>query len=120
MDISRKRFVETAVGGSALLLFHGCGGGGSYSGAPAPAPAPSGGCAPVIAGNHPQPHVLVIAASDLNLTVDKTYDIQGSADHAHSVTFSAAQLAQLKAGTMVDVTSTQTNAHTHLVSVTCM
>ena len=119
MDISRKRFVESVVGGSALLLFHGCGGGGSYGGS-TPMAAPASGCAPVIAGNHPQPHVLVIPLSDLDLTAAKTYDIQGSADHAHSVTFSAAQLAQLKAGSMVTVTSTETLSHTHAVGVTCV
>ena len=125
MEISRKRFVETIAGGSALLLFHGCGGGGSsYGGAPAPAPAPSpapaSSCSPNIAANHPQPHALVIPASDLDLTSAKTYDIQGAADHSHTVTFSAAQLAQLKAGTMVTVTSTTTFGHEHQVSVTCV
>ena len=123
MEISRKRFVETVAGGSALLLFHGCGGGGSsYGGAPAPspapAPAPASGCTPDILGNHG--HVLAIPTSDLDLTTAKTYDIHGTADHTHSVTFSAAQLAQLKAGTSVTVTSTTTFGHEHQVSVTCV
>ena len=119
MEMSRKRFVETMVGGSALLLFHGCGGGGGYNGG-TPNPTPTSGCAPNIADNHPQPHVLTIPLSDLDSTTAKTYDIQGNADHSHNVTFSAAQLAQLKAGTMVSVTSTMTFSHTHVVSVTCM
>jgi predicted esterase len=123
MEISRKRFVETMAGGSALLLFHGCGGGGSsYGGAPAPAPAPSpapaSGCSPDILGNHG--HVLTIPQSDLDLTTAKTYDIHGTANHTHSVTFSAAQLAQLKAGTTVTVTSTTAEGHEHQVSVTCV
>jgi hypothetical protein len=121
MEISRKRFVETMAGGSALLLFHGCGGGGSsYGGAPAPSPAPASGCSPNIAANHPQPHALLIPVTDLDSTTAKTYDIQGAADHSHTVTFSAAQLAQLKAGTMVTVTSTTTLGHEHQVSVTCV
>jgi hypothetical protein len=120
MDISRKRFVKTMFSGSAVLLFTSCGGGGSYNGSPAPAPAPAGNsCNPAqIAGNHG--HELVIPLSDLDSAIAKTYDIHGTADHTHSVTFSAVQLAQLKAGTMVTVTSTETELHTHAVSVTCM
>jgi hypothetical protein len=117
MDISRKRFVETMVGGSALLLFHGCGGGGSYGGG-MPNPMPASGCTPMIADNHG--HVLVIALTDLDSTTPKTYDIHGSADHTHSVSFTVAQLGQLKAGSMVTVTSTQTLSHTHAISVSCM
>jgi hypothetical protein len=119
MDISRKRFVGTLVGGSALLLFHGCGGGGSYNGNAAP-PVQANGCTPNILDNHPQPHVLVISLSDLDSTTAKTYDIMGAADHTHSVTFSVAQLGQLKAGTMVSVTSTVTLAHSHPINVTCV
>ncbi|HET7528436.1 MAG TPA: hypothetical protein VFK10_21030, partial [Burkholderiaceae bacterium] len=107
MDVTRKRFVETMASGSVVLLFTSCGGGGSgYNGAPAPAPAPApaNSCSPAtISDNHPQPHALVIAKSDLDSTTAKTYDIQGSADHTHSVTFSAAQLAQLKQGMTVAV-----------------
>jgi hypothetical protein len=125
MDISRKRFVETLASGSALLLFSSCGGGGSYNGgtpaaAPAPAPAPnSTSCSPAtISDNHN--HALVIAKSDLDSTTAMTYDIHGTADHTHSVTFSVAQLGQLKQGATVSVTSTTTFAHDHQVSVTCV
>jgi hypothetical protein len=117
MDVSRKRFVETVVAGSALLLFHGCGGGGSYNGG-APNPMGASGCFPDILGNHG--HLLTIALTDLDSTTAKTYDIHGSADHTHSVTFSAAQLAQLKAGNLVTVTSSETLAHTHVVNVSCI
>ena len=121
MDISRKRFVEAMASGSAVLLFTSCGGGGSYNGgAPAPAPAPNGtSCSPaVISDNHG--HALVIAKSDLDSSSPMTYDIHGTADHTHSVTFSAAQLAQLKAGTTVSVSSSVTLSHDHTVSVSCM
>lgn len=121
MDISRKQFVETMVSGSALLLLSSCGGGGSYNGGAAPAPSPmqSNSCNPAqIADNHG--HSLIIPLSDLDSTTAKTYDIHGSADHTHTVTLSATQLAQLKAGAMVAVTSTETLAHTHLVSITCV
>lgn len=121
MDITRKRFIETMASGSAVLLFTSCGGGSSYNGGtPAPAPAPNGtSCSPaVISDNHG--HVLVIAKSDLDSTSAMTYDIHGTADHTHNVTFSAAQLAQLKAGMTVSVSSTVTLSHDHTVTVTCM
>src|SRR4249920_2960601 len=91
MDISRKRFVEAMFSGSAVLLFTSCGGGGGYNGgtpSPAPAPAPTGNsCNPAqIADNHG--HELVIPLTDLDSATAKTYDIHGSADHTHSVTFS--------------------------------
>jgi len=120
MDITRKRFVETMASGSVVLLFTSCGGGG-YNGTPAAAPAPgptATSCSPAqISGNHG--HELVIPKSDLDSTTAMTYDIHGTADHTHSVTFSAAQLAQLKQGMTVTVTSTTTLAHNHDVSVSC-
>ncbi len=111
MAITRKVFLLQLASGGWLLS--GCGGGGSDS-----APTASGaGCAAAIAGNHG--HVLAIGAADLNSVVDITYDIHGSADHTHSVTFTAAQLALLKAGTSVNVTTTTTNAHNHAIGERC-
>ena len=112
MTISRKAFlVQLAGGGWALAS---CGGGGDSP----PAPPPAGtGCVATITGNHG--HVLAISAADLNSLADITYDILGSADHTHSVTFTAAQLAQLKAGNSVSVTTTTTLAHNHAISERC-
>jgi len=117
MSITRKMFLVQLAGGAWALGGAGCGGGGD---APAPAPPPppqGGGCVATIAGNHG--HVLAIPAADLNSAVAMTYDIAGSADHTHSVTFSAAQLAQLKAGSTVSVTTTTTLSHNHAISEQC-
>ena len=70
-----------------------------------------------ISGNHG--HSLSIAAADLDSTTAKTYSIQGAATHDHLVTLSPAQLATLKAGGSVTVTSTTTLAHDHAVTITC-
>jgi len=117
--ITRKAFLVQLVGGGWVLT--GCGGGG-YS-APAAAPG-SVVCAATIAGNHN--HLLTIPAADLNSTQQMSYDITYLADHSHTVTFTAAQLAQLKAGTMVQVTSTATTVasatqppHSHAISEVC-
>ena len=66
MNVSRKRFLQTMAGGSAVLLFHGCGGGGSdYGGnAPAPAPPAANTCnASTITLNHG--HALQIARAEV-------------------------------------------------------
>src|SRR5262245_10934081 len=100
MDMSRKSFVETLAGGSALLLVGSCGGGGySSSGT-----TQTSSCGATIAANHG--HALTVPVADLDSPTAKTYDIMGSnTTHTHTVTFSPAQLQQLKAGNVVTVTS---------------
>jgi hypothetical protein len=125
VGITRKAFLVQLVGGGWVLA--GCGGGGGYGGGSAAAPAPStgAGCSATITGNHG--HTLTIPVADLNSTVDMTYDIMGAADHAHSVTFSAMDLYNLKFGYTVAVTSTMsvasamtpTPAHSHAIGEHC-
>jgi hypothetical protein len=116
-SVTRKAFLlqlVQGVGGGWMLAA--CGGGGSY----APPPAGGGGgagCNATIAGNHG--HVLAIPAADLNSAADMIYDIMGTATHTHSVTFTAAMLASLKAGNMVNATTTTTLAHNHAISELC-
>jgi hypothetical protein len=113
--LTRKAFLVQLAGGGWALS--GCGGGDS-GGAPAPAPSPQNTCSSTnITANHG--HVLVIPRADLDSTTSRTYDIQGSSAHSHSVTFSATQLAQLKTGQPVTVTSSL-NGHTHDVSGPCV
>ena len=131
MTMTRQGFLGAAAGSTVMLFLQACGGGGSdYSGSPAPAPGPAPAPAPgpapqscgssggAIAGNHG--HVLVIAAADLDSTTDKTYNITGTASHAHSVTFTPAQLQSLKAGQAVTVTSTIGAQHDHEVTASCV
>ena len=124
---SRKLFLTQLASGSFILALHGCGGGGD-SAAPAPAPAPSPAPsppppAPAICGaftfsaNHG--HTLSIARTDLDSTVARTYSIAGSAGHNHQVTLSTTQLAQLKAGMAVSVTSTFDSGHSHQMGGGC-
>jgi hypothetical protein len=114
-SVTRKAFLVQlvqGVGGSWMLAA--CGGGSSDM----PPAASGAGCSASIAGNHG--HVLSIATADLDSAVDITYDIHGTANHTHSVTFTAAMLASLKAGNTVNVTSTTTLAHNHAISEHCM
>jgi hypothetical protein len=115
--ITRKTFVARlaawAGGGSALWLA-GCGGGGGDDSA---MPGLSACAATEITGNHG--HQLSIAPADLDSPTAMTYGIRGAADHDHLVTFSADQLARLKSGQSVTVTSTVTFGHSHAVTEAC-
>jgi hypothetical protein len=114
--VTRKTFLAQMAGGTWLLALGGCGGGGSYSSGN-PQPTGAGCSATAIVGNHG--HTLAIPTADLTSATAMTYNIQGAADHNHQVTFSPAQLAQLKAGQAVSVTSTVTLSHSHDVTEMC-
>jgi hypothetical protein len=115
--MTRKAFCGALAGSTVALLFQGCGGGGGDAGAPAPAPG-AAECTDTIAANHG--HTLVIAKVDLDSATDKVYNIQGAADHNHTVTLTVAQLRTLKAGTSLGVTTSTANAHDHSVTILCM
>jgi hypothetical protein len=87
---------------------------------PPPTPAPPGplGCGAVsISANHG--HTLIIPVTDLDSTVSLAYDITGTADHAHTIVLTPAQLQQIKAKTAVQVGSSTNFAHFHEVVVNC-
>jgi hypothetical protein len=77
----------------------------------------TGNCAAEISGNHG--HALTVPIADLDSTTDKTYSIQGDADHSHLVTFSVAALADLKAGRVVSLLTTVTLGHQHGITENC-
>ena len=134
--LSRRHFFEPALGTVMLLILPGCGGGGDTSiadaaaalGATPPAATPPAATPPPTPAvtscgaqfdfNHG--HVLVIQNADLDSPTAMSYDITGNADHGHSVTFSPAQLASLKAGASVTVTSTTSFFHQHVLTVSCV
>ena len=134
--LSRRHFFEPALGTVMLLILPGCGGGGDTSiadaaaalGATPPAATPPAATPPPTPAvtscgaqfdfNHG--HVLVIQKADLDSPTAMSYDITGNADHGHSVTFSPAQLAALKAGASVTVTSTTSFFHQHVLTVSCV
>jgi hypothetical protein len=121
-SITRKQFLGRLAGGTVVVLLDGCGGGDDYGGmapapSPGPAPPPAACAAAGITANHG--HTLSFQKTDLDSMTDKTYSIAGSAGHVHTITLNTTQLAQLKAGSMVTVTSTVTDAHSHDVTVSC-
>lgn len=116
MAISRKAFLGTAAGGMVLLLLEACGGGGDDNSPPAAAGS-CGSSGGAIGGNHG--HVLSIPRADLDSTTNRTYNITGSANHPHTVTFTPAQLQALKAGQNVTVVSSTDASHEHTVTASC-
>ncbi len=116
MTISRKQFLGATTAGTVLLWLQGCGGGGDDDNNPPPAQS-CGATGAAIAGNHG--HALSIARADLDSTVNRTYDITGTANHPHSVTFTPVQLQALRAGQSVTVTSSTDAAHEHAVTASC-
>jgi hypothetical protein len=115
MVLTRKMFLVQLVGSGWVLA--GCGGGGGGGSPPTPPPPSGGTCGAGISDNHG--HVLAVPVADVDSPTDKTYDIQGSAAHTHSVTFTAAQLAMLKGGQVVTVSSSVTLGHDHSIAERC-
>ena len=80
-----------------------------------------------IMDNHAHaPHVLVVTSAEIAAGVDKTYSIQGAANHDHMVTITAAQFAMLAAGgadgTVMDTSTIATvagNMHSHVCVIVC-
>lgn len=116
---TRKAFLNQIAGGGFLLLLGGCGGGGS-DGTAAPQDAAETCDRFTFTGNHG--HVLTIPLEDLDADADKTYGVQGTAPHNHALTLTVAQLAELKAGRAISVTTGVggLEPHTHSVSGTCV
>jgi hypothetical protein len=70
-----------------------------------------------IGGNHG--HVLTVSAADVAAGTTRTYDIQGSSLHPHTVTLTAEHFAMLAQNQQVSVRSTTDSGHAHTVTVSC-
>lgn len=70
-----------------------------------------------IAANHG--HTLTVSVADVSAGNEKTYNIAGSAGHAHEVTVTAANFSTLANNQQVVVSSTTENGHTHSVTISC-
>ena len=121
--VSRRQFTAASISalfvGMAVTLID-CGGSGAASTtvtAPTPVPT-SGGTTPssggdvtgVISDNHG--HSAVVTSAQHLAGGDVVLSIQGTADHTHTVTLTAAQVTQIAAKTTVTVPSSITTAYT--------
>lgn len=133
-DVNRKLFLVQILASGIAFKLAGCGGGGDEASAaptPAPGPAPAPGAPPpppppppatnctglTFSANHG--HILTIPAADMTSTVTKTYSVQGTGGHDHQVTLSPGQIAQLRAGGAISVSTTFDAGHAHMMSGGC-
>ncbi len=70
-----------------------------------------------ISANHG--HTLTVSKDDVSSGTEKTYAIQGSASHDHSVTITTANFTALKNNNSIQVDSTSGDGHMHGVTVSC-
>lgn len=113
--MNRREFtVEAAVLllGGATIAISGCGGGGASSptGSSEPPVADSAG---TVSANHG--HAALITAAQLVTGGALELDIQGTSAHAHVVSLTAADIANVRKGVQVQKESTGAS-HTHVVT----
>lgn len=114
MHSTRRQFLHStlSIAGGALILI-------ACEDDPGN-PSPDSGTPPEvlasIGANHG--HVLVVSSADLVAAVEKTYDITGSAGHAHSVTLTADDFETIRASGTLTRQSTTGSAHSHPITFT--
>ena len=75
------------------------------------------GTAVSIGSNHG--HSLIVSKADVQSGAAKTYSIQGTSGHDHSVNLTAGNFTTLKSNANISVTSSNDDGHTHSVQVSC-
>jgi hypothetical protein len=118
--LNRREFTAK----SALALLSGvtitvsaCGGSSSSPSSPSPSPASGSAGTSVIASigaNHG--HTGVITRAELTAGGALMLNIQGSADHPHTVQVTAPEVMQIAGGGRVVKTSSNDDGHTHSVA----
>jgi hypothetical protein len=122
MSLTRKEFLRSVVtvtaGAAGAALVVACGG-DSGSDAATRSCAMNGTTSD-IGSNHG--HVLMVTKDEVNAAVEKSYNITGTATHAHNVTVTVAMFTMLKSNTSVMTTSTGggTDGHTHSITIMCV
>ena len=137
LTLGRREFtVQAALAllSGAAITISGCGGGGGSpttpsnpapgptpapsptpSASPTPSPAPAADKVGAISANHG--HSAVITGPQITAGNALTLNIQGSADHDHTISLTAAQIVQVGAGQRVSVVSTTGQSHDHTVTL---
>lgn len=118
MKMTRRQFLGTAIATTAVAACGGDDGGGADAGGGG-RNCQTNGTTATISANHG--HTITVTAAQIAAGADMTYDITGSGGHTHMVTITAANFATLQSNPngSIMVTSTSGNAHTHSVTVLC-
>ncbi len=118
--VTRREFTAATVmamlaGVVVTITASGCGGGGSSPTSPGSVPTvESGDKQGVISANHG--HIAVIKSAQLTAGGAVTLQIQGTADHNHSVDFSTDDIHAIAGGTRISRDSSTNQGHNHTVT----
>lgn len=124
--MNRKTFIKKTVGAAILAVpaysLLSCSNDDSTDVAPVEDAEASdcldnGANATAISSNHG--HTLSVSKADIDASTDKSYSIQGSSGHNHTITLTAANFTTLKSAKTIQVESSSDNSHRHDVTVTC-
>ena len=64
-------------------------------------------------------HTVTVGATTLNATTSQTLTTSNASNHTHMITLTAANLATLRGGGMVEILSTNNSSHTHTYRISC-
>lgn len=117
-SLTRRRFLEASIlatlSGVAIVIT-GCGrGAGSDPDGSSPNTGSGGSESGAISANHG--HSAILSAARLESGAAVALAIQGSSDHPHEVSLSAAQVNAIAQGSRVSVVSTNVSGHSHTVT----
>ncbi len=123
--MDRKTFIKKTIGALVIAIpaysILSCSGSDDSEPSSPPqgnsADCASNGTSSSIGTNHG--HTLTVSAADVAAGTEKTYNIQGTSDHAHSVTVTAAQFTSLQSNQQISSTSSNDSGHTHSVTISC-
>lgn len=123
--MKRKTFIQKSFGAMLIAIpaysFLGCSssdeGGGEVPEPNANADCLANGTVISIGSNHG--HSLIVSKADVQAGGAKTYSIQGTSGHNHSISLTAANFTSLQNKTSISITSTNDDSHTHSVQVSC-
>jgi len=77
----------------------------------------NGANATAISSNHG--HSLRVSKEDIDASADKTYSIQGTSGHNHTIVVTAANFDTLKTAKTIQIESSRDSSHRHDVTVSC-
>ena len=124
--MNRKTFIKKTTGAVLVTLplygLVGCSNDDSANGDPDLDPAAAdclanGANASAITSNHG--HTLVVAKADIEAGLEKSYAIQGSSGHNHTIVLTTSNFDTLKSTKTLKVESSRDSSHTHDVTVSC-
>lgn len=77
----------------------------------------NGATASSISSNHG--HNLTVSSIDILAGVDRVYGIQGSSGHTHEITVTSANFNTLQTNQQITVSSSNSDGHSHSVTISC-